>query len=242
MNWKNYKFRCSSLGKIMTDARAKKDILSETCKDELNAILLRTKDREKDIMSKYTIKGNLVEENSISLVSSVRGRFLVKNEERFENEYIAGTPDLINPVEDIKSSWDLQTYAKACVTKDNYWQILGYMWLLGDKQGKLLYCLVNTPEELVEDELRRLSWKMNMIDTENERYVEASQKLMKNMIFDDIPADQRLTEFTVEFDDGKIELLKQRIDVCREYLASEDFRKQLNSDKYAISVTGGLKF
>ena len=148
------------------------------------------------------------------------GRFHIKNEERHENEYIKGTPDIVDSASiiDIKTSWDLWTFGKAEVTKDYYWQLMGYMWLTGKTRSYLNYCLVDAPYELIQDELRKLSWKMMMIDTADPLYMEAEEKIKRNMTFDDVPAKIRVKTFSVDYHYDEIEKLKRRIEECREHL------------------------
>ena len=147
------KFRCSQLGKIMTPPRAKKDLLSKTATDYLDEIIIAHKyGREKDIMNKYMQKGLMMEDASITLLSEVTEKFYGKNEQFYENEYIQGTPDVVDDVViDVKTSWDIFTFSSAEVTRPYYWQLMGYMWLTGIHKAKLAYCLVNAPEELITD-------------------------------------------------------------------------------------------
>ena len=197
--------------------------LSETVKTYLKELwIAETYGREKDIMNKYMKKGLLAEEDSITLLTNVLGRFFIKNEERFENEYIKGTPDIIDAesIIDIKTSWDLWTFGKAEVTKNYYWQLMGYMWLTGKKRAYLDYCLVDAPYELIQDELRKLSWKMMMIDTQDPLYLEAEEKIEHAMTFGDIPPNIRVKTFHVDFSYNDIEALKKRIEECRNYLSN----------------------
>ena len=223
MSFENYKFRCSRLGDLMTDPRAKKDILAQTTISYLDEIFIyETTGREKDISNKYMEKGLLVEEDSISLLTQVTKRFYVKNKEKYENEYVKGTPDIVeNVIIDIKSSWDLWTFAKAEVSKNYYWQLMGYMWLTGRTESLLYYCLVDAPDKLLQDELRKLSWKMFMIDPIDPLYVEAEEKVKKNMIFDDINPEHKVKKFEVKYNEWDIEALKKRIGECREYLCNK---------------------
>lgn len=204
----------------MTPPRAKKDLLSKTATDYLDEIIIAHKyGREKDIMNKYMQKGLMMEDASITLLSEVTEKFYGKNEQFYENEYIQGTPDVVDDVViDVKTSWDIFTFSSAEVTRPYYWQLVGYMWLTGIHKAKLAYCLVNAPEELITDELRRLSWKMMMIDTQHPLYIEAEEKVRHNMVFDDIPAKERVKVFDVEFDVEEVEQLKEKIDICREYV------------------------
>ena len=59
---------------------------------------------------------------------------------------------------------------------------------------------------------------MMMIDTQHPLYIEAEEKVRHNMVFDDIPAKERVKVFDVEFDVEEVEQLKEKIDICREYV------------------------
>ena len=73
MNANNIKFRCSSLGALMTEARNKSGQLSETCKSELIKVFIAEKyGRTKNIQSKYLEKGIAQEEDSITLYSKFK--------------------------------------------------------------------------------------------------------------------------------------------------------------------------
>jgi hypothetical protein len=130
----NILFRCSANGKLMTEPRTKSEILSETTKKYLIEVFIYYKyQREKDIFNKYIDKGLRVEEDSITLYSEYKNRFYKKNENRFSNEYIAGTPDIIldNEVIDIKSSYDIFTFYDSKtggLNKNYYWQLQGHIY------------------------------------------------------------------------------------------------------------------
>ena len=69
--------------------------------------------RRKEFSSKYTDKGNAVEDDAIDFIGEALGLgFLMKNEEQFNNDFIQGTPDVIYNavVIDNKSSWDCFTF------------------------------------------------------------------------------------------------------------------------------------
>jgi len=88
MNFDNYKFRCSSLGKIMTNPRNKKDILSQTAKSYLMEVFIKeVYGREKDIYSEEMEKGNYTEQDSLTLIQHYYNDGLIlKNQETIENE------------------------------------------------------------------------------------------------------------------------------------------------------------
>lgn len=244
MDFSNTLFRCSSLGHLMTEpvSKAAKEAgeLSEGCKTHLIDIYVSAKyGRQSDISNKYFDKGNMVEEDSITLYSRLKKRFFKKNSEPLRNDFIKGTPDLYTGKEivnaekviDLKSSWDIFTFFRVHTKPLNnlyYWQIQGYMALTGARVGKLAYCLINTPETLISDEKRKLFYRMNAGTEENHDYKEACLALEKNMIYDDIPMEDRMIEFKVEADDADIEKLYAKITKARKYL--NDLEGQLTAN------------
>lgn len=233
MDFSDYKFHPSSLGKIMTGSRDKSDPLGETCKEHLLECWVEaTYGRRKDITNKYTEKGTLVEEDSITLYSLVTKKFHKKNTETVSNEFLIGTPDLFDGetimtatlVKDIKSSWDIFTFfsnfAKP-MNKMYEWQLDGYGGITGAKDLSLVYCLVNTPHHLIEDAKRKLAWNMNVIDPEiSPEFKKQAKQIEKNMIFDDIPMTERYIEFERKRDDEKLDQAYEKIKLCRNFLNS----------------------
>jgi len=159
------KIRCSSLGKIMTNSKSKGEVLSQTAKTYLKELALEEKfGIKKDFSSRYTDKGNTQEDIAIEMASQVLNLpFALKNTEYFENDFVKGTPDLIleDEIIDIKCSWDGTTFPwfeDELPNKDYFWQLVGYMWLTGKYKSRVVYCLVDTPEDIVLDEIRRVAW------------------------------------------------------------------------------------
>ena len=111
---KTLKIRCSAIGKLMATPRSKSEILSQTAKTYIHELVLEHKyGIRKEFSSRYTDKGIQVEDESISLVNKVLDvKFIYKNEDCFENDWIVGTPD-VNTEDvllDVKSSWDATTF------------------------------------------------------------------------------------------------------------------------------------
>tara|TARA_R100001463_G_scaffold36704_1_gene79100 strand:- start:684 stop:1385 length:702 start_codon:yes stop_codon:yes gene_type:complete len=214
------KIRCSAIGNIMTNARSKNEILSKTTKSYLQELAIENYfGRRKYFTSKYTEKGNEVEEESIRLCEEVLQKgFLYKNEEKLENDYIKGIPDVntSNVLIDVKSSWDIFSFPhfdKKLNNKAYYYQLMGYMWLTGKSSAYLCYCLVNTPQNKIEDEIRREHWKQFEID-ENPEIRAHVEKLH---LYNDIDNNLKVKLFKIEYDEKVIESIKNRIDECRVY-------------------------
>jgi len=215
-----FKVRCSALGKVMTSPRSKSEILSQTAKTYVEEqVLLAKYGIVKTFNSRYTDKGNLVEDESIKLASEVLELgFILKNDEHFSNDWVTGTPDVntANYVLDVKSSWDATTFpffATEIPTKDYYYQLQGYMWLTGKQKSLLVYCLVNTPLDMVQDEIRRAHWNAHLLEED----LNLIDEVQKRHNFDHIPDNRRVKVFEVERDDEVINEIKDRVELCREY-------------------------
>ena len=214
------KIRCSAIGKIMTNARSKSEVLSKTCKSYLQELAIEEMyGIKKEFSSRYTDKGIAVERNSIDLIQLVSDfGFMYKNEEHFENDFLTGTPDVNtdNILLDVKSSYDATTFPwfeEEIPNKDYYYQLQGYMALCNKRKSVLAYCLVNTPFQIVEDEVRRAHWKEHLIDESEE--LRADVEARHN--FDHIPPEKRIKTFEVRYDKEVIKAIYERIKECRKY-------------------------
>jgi len=298
LNFDNYLFRCSSLGKLMVGVKpnltekqteemrrltdklnegkitenqtillgqlfekknAKND-LSETTKNYLKEIHLENLfRRSNELRNKYCDKGIQVEEKSFTLFSQVSGKPFYKNKKRYNNDFITGEPDNVNSVvRDIKSSWDFSTfpfYADSIPNSMYEWQLLGYLDLTGLHGAELVYCLVDTPFKIIDDEIRRLDWKENILTVDGEVKI-GSQQLVVELVsskiytskgleeycqqspiiniewfenFREVPEILRVKIFSIYADAEKIKTLYAQIKKCREYMNDLSFNvaKQL---------------
>jgi hypothetical protein len=214
------KIRCSSLGKIMTSPKSKGEVLSQTAKTYLKELAIEEKfGIRKEFSSRYTDKGNIQEDTAIEMASKVLSLpFALKNTEYFENEFIKGTPDLIlkDEIIDIKCSWDGTTFPwfeDELPNKDYFWQMVGYMWLTGRTKARIVYCLVDTPEDIVQDEIRRTSWKKFEIDVTEETETEVRAKHE----FSHISENKRVRAFQIELNEANIDQVKEKLLHAREY-------------------------
>ncbi len=152
-----------------------------------------------EISSKYTAKGHICEDEAIGVIEDFYAGFgerFEKNEEFFENEWCTGTPDIIaSIVHDAKCPWDARTFLESVMGKDKplyIWQMRGYMWLTDKQFAKVTYVLLDTPEEC--------------------NYGEA-------VVYSDIPIERRVYSFDVVRDTRYEEEIKNRVELCREWLA-----------------------
>lgn len=222
MNFDNYKFRPSQVGILMTNGRDKSQPLGETVKNYLDECYIKVAyNKSKDLVSKFLEKGLAVEEDSITLYTDFKNELYFKNTERFQNDYLIGTPDIVTEDEviDIKSSWDFFTFAKS-IREENklyWWQLQSYMALTGKKKATLVYCLVDTPDSIIQREIKKAYYQSGLSD-DNETFKEFTAQMISNYHFSNVPLEKRIYEKHYEFEPEQIKKLYCRIDGCREYL------------------------
>lgn len=235
-----------TLGKLI-EKRDAKPTLSSGAKTYLNglhqeAIFGRTK----RLTSKYLDKGIRVEDDSIALYSNYAEKYYTKNAIRFNNEYLSGEPDNDQDgvIRDFKSSWDFATFPmheKEIKNKEYFWQLMGYMWLTGFKKAELIYCLVDSPFDLIDDALRKLSWQLGCVSVDSMPR-EVVVETVSNMIytldgleaychqstdvelewfhesFKEIIPEHRIKVFKCEYSDESISQMKTQIQLARDYM------------------------
>jgi len=209
--------------------------------------------RKEEIKSKFLDKGNAREEDSITLYSRVTKTLFNKNAERLVNSFITGEPDLFigqeiykaTEIIDIKSSFSLNTFLSSKhspLDKGYVWQGHGYMMLTGAQKHTVAFCLINSPVNIIDDEKRRLAWKMGLIDTElSEEYNEKCKQIELNHIFDfdafvkecphyafhntpevlrssSIPMKDRVHTKVVQRDDAAIKNIELKVELARKWM------------------------
>lgn len=228
MNWNETLIRASSVGYLMTEPVTKADkeagVLSKTAQKHLIEVYIAEKyGRKRDIQTKQMKKGIEAEQDSIDLLSMYLKLPFSKNEERFKNDFITGLPDIINgdTIIDIKSSYDLWTFLGNIPDKlDNlyYWQMQSYMWLTGTRNATIAYCLVNTPESIIQQEKFYLLKKMDVISEESPEFIKEAMKIEFNMTFDDISINERILTFNVNRNEDDILRIEHKILKARTFL------------------------
>jgi hypothetical protein len=193
-----FKIRASASGKIMTNARAKSELISETTKSYVKECLIsEIYGIKKQINNKYLSKGIWLEDEAIDkAIEWLDIPFALKNEKYFEDDFFCGTPDLIleNEVLDIKCSWDAFTFPlfeNEIPTKDYYYQLQVYMHLTGKRKARLVYVLLNTPEELLYEEKHS---------------------------YDNMDKKYRIKTYEIEYSEDVIADLKERVTNIRNYI------------------------
>jgi hypothetical protein len=223
-------FRCSSWADLMTDPKTKAQKEAGDLSETAKALCIETwishkYGIKKDITNKYLEKGIASEEDAITLLSKVDKTFYVNNKARMSNEFITGEWDILKDshVIDIKSSWDAFTFFKHLkdteLDKKYYWQLQGYMALTGAKTSEVCYCLVDTPDHLIEKEITNLWYKLGQIDQESSQWIEAETEARNNMKFSDkIEAADRVIRFKIDRNDEDIQKGYERVEQARQWI------------------------
>jgi hypothetical protein len=252
-------FRPSSMSDIMSGVAKKWTVENSlTCKRKLVEMYRSLMWNRRPMKSnKYTEKGTKGEDDSITLYSLVKKQFFKKNDQRLTNAYFTGELDLYQGesimkaevVVDIKTSWDWTTFPSLLDTesKDYIYQGHGYMDLTGAKKFIVVHCLINTPAELILDEMKRLQWKMQVLDPDaDEEYIEMCKKIEQTMIVDlelfkkhypfyefkndtsnwiwDIPMEERVHEIVIQRDEYLLDQMKARVLECRTWMNNNLFK------------------
>ena len=198
--------------------------LSDTCKTHLKKWLIRELSGKRiEVKTRQMDKGNVVEEDAILYASChIPGMGIcVKNEIRFRDEWMQGTPDVIiqdEEVDDLKASYSADTFPlfeTELPEKDYDWQVTGYMGLLRSNnimvsRGAVIYALMSMPEQMIQREAR---YQLPEGYTE-EQY----EDFAANYRYDDLEPALRLKKYVVEYDDTKIEAIRRRVEECRAYI------------------------
>lgn len=159
--------------------------------------------KSEQLDSKYTKKGNYCEGEAILVIEEMFGGFgekFSKNETRYKNEWIEGEPDVLSNgvVYDAKCPWDGTTFLDAVTGKDKsiyVWQMRGYCWLTESDKAIVCYVLLDTPADV---------------------------NYGQEVSFSDVHIEDRFYSFTVERDTEIEEEIKERVELCRKWLAEYD--------------------
>lgn len=187
------------------------------CQDWLKGQIF---DYEKRVVTKFTDKGNIMEDESIDLIADLLGYgFLMKNEEHFEDDFMNGTPDvnLKSEIIDVKNSWDCSTFPffdEDVPNMDYYWQLQGYMNLCNKESAKLIYCLLDTPDHLIEREARYYCISQGYEELDMSIY----EKFERNMTYKNVPDKLKIKVFEIKRNDADIAEIKNRVILCRNYI------------------------
>lgn len=233
---------------------ASKIVLSDTCIEYLTEIyafekwgMVSVKKEMEEI--DYIEKGKMVEEDCITLLSIIDGALYEKNDQRVENEYLSGEPDVFVGAEimkaerltDIKASFDLPSFLKKIHKGlENGWeeQVQGYGDITGAADLSISHCLVSMPLIMQGDFKKRLFYKGNWVTEESPGFQNEWKLIEHSMNFDIIPQEQRVYKIKVEpFSQFQRQQVYDRVKVCRDWLCNfDEMVSKMNLSEQSVNV------
>lgn len=205
--------------------------------------------RSKIIYSDALTKGIEKEKDSRDLLSKATGVFLTHSTERKKNKWVTGAIDIKpnNVIIDLKTAKSWESFMKILQDKPNeiyLRQLDCYMELWGLQDSLLVHTLVDTPTKIIEGELRRVDYKLNILDHEgnvrDERIPEVKRIVYNHIFtekglkeyckessvvnlewftdFQEIPEHERVHMISHSFDKVRIEQRNECIRLAREYM------------------------
>ena len=204
------KWHPSSLGKLMTTPKSKTENLSQGAKTYIRQVAKQDFFGYRvELDNKYINKGKDQEQDSIDLLNAVRFTNYKKNDVRIEDEYMTGECDILvdDRIIDVKTSWNLETWPATpgeAHDNDYEWQGRAYLMLYEREIFELVFCLVTTKDEFLNQ------WEQ--IDLHR---------------VDHIAPEKRITSVIYERDLEKEELIREKLIFANEYYSQ--YINQLNS-------------
>jgi len=186
------------LGRLrIKDKESKKITLSDGAKTYLKKLYRQFGWGRKDDIFAYILeKGIRAEERSISLYTEVTGNLYMKNEERRKNDWVAGTCDNNQGIiRDMKTSWTWETFPlldeDAEISNSIYVdQLMAYMNLWEMDKAELVYCLVDTPFDIIDAKMRQADYNVGLLDANGsvrEDRIDAVVELVEKHIYEARP-------------------------------------------------------
>jgi hypothetical protein len=176
--------------------------------------------RKKDFSTRETQKGNAVESDAIDYAAeNLSWGFVAKNTRRKSNQFIEGEADVVLPdtIADTKCSFNNFTFPlfETEIPEEGYeWQLRGYMILYQKLRAELVYCLMDTPDEIIDKEAR---FRLPQGYTQEEFI-----RFRETFIFSHFPKEMRLKVFEIKMAEEVLEKIAaqiySRVFQCREYL------------------------
>jgi hypothetical protein len=186
-------------------------------------------------------KGRQGEREAGTLLVRVDKALYKEHKDRISNDCLSGQIDLylgesvmeaIN-VTDIKNAFDYPGFLKKINTgleNGQEEQVQGYGDITGAKELVIANCLVDCPEEIIEDMKWKLARKLNAVTIESPDFLKDWAVWEKSMRFSHIPIHQRIFKIKVEpFSESQRQKVYDRVKACREWLWKFDEKyRQLN--------------
>lgn len=211
-------FRASAVGKLM--AYPERDSLPAgaitAIYEKASQIIL---DWEPKLDLRIIEKGRKCEDEAISLLNQVKGKNYVKNNTRLTTDLLTGEWDIYCEEEDliidIKNAYSKKTFPvfiKEGDKKDYEWQLTAYMALKNASRARIVYALVDTPEELINPHddidwhiVSHIDPKSRLTEFNMERCAEREQQLLNRLKLAQVKLKEILEEKDFDYKSYQID-------------------------------------
>lgn len=244
-NYKKWQDKTAILSEL--EANKDKPYLSATAISYLIQVYAEARyGVKKNIYGKYLESGVAREPESISLLAEFDDelyesykKWCIKNNKQYRqyNEFIEGECDILYPVFepewviDVKSCWDVFTFQPHTMELPDEddedteisniiykYQGISYCKLYNALKFKLAYCLVDMPDELIEDEIKRIIYSFGKKKEDSPECQEAINEFIRKCKFGHIPIEARVISFEVEYNEDDYNFMCGQIITAREWL------------------------
>lgn len=226
----DYLFRCHSIFSIIPNQKTK--AITKTIEGEYRRHFSEWMTGKKaKINSRYFDKGIACEPQAISLLQEClyppsKGHGLISRKKvRKENGYVTGEHDAIvdGIVWDIKNAYSDLTFMNAHMTDQYEYQLQCYMWLNDLEDAALFYALIDTPEFLIDRDLKRDLWDESKSwiagDEFDENYINYCESYRRICRYSEYKEPwERFKIFRTKRDENKIDIIKESVLIARENL------------------------
>lgn len=174
-------------------------------------------------------KGTMAEDDAIFMLSKLDGIEYQKNQIIYENKWFKGVPDIVilnskgNAIKviDIKVSYDLPSFIMNKYkpeSTNNILQLMGYMDLLNCKEGEIVHCLPNMPEQIVNLEKKRLQERYKTLELDELEIDSKLDKYISNMEYSEIPDEFRIFRRSFTKNNLTLKAVKTRVTSAKKWM------------------------
>ena len=192
------------------------------------------------------IKGTRSEVRATEMVEKVTVHKLHKYKTPIGNDYLKGKLDVLDAptidasklIVEIKNSSNLHQFLKSAkepLPIKIFYQMQGYLALTGKERGIVYYCLVDMPDDVIQEQHELLARELCPDGVITDLFEEEWAEKERGFRFQDIPEEERIIPFPVDRDEKIIENIYEKIELCREWLA--DFEQVHKKKTYGIVLS-----
>lgn len=160
--------------------------------------------RRVPLKNKFLDKGNFNEDAAITMIALAKGEWLENNKDRVNSEFFTGEVDMIEGY-DAKCSWWLDSFPEKDEPLPPIYEFQNrvYMHLHNAPQWSTIYCLLDIPQHMMEDLLRREAYNGEVTDERKMElfnlYVYTEETMYKFIKFFKVKLEGKAKQIMLDF-------------------------------------------